>query len=190
MLKNILLCIMILLAPSAYAQELTKKEQAIIRIVSQHAEFCFLKNDTRIRLSYLKKGGMSKQDALEKFANNDEMKIMVYEVYGDSELSDDIDYFNKCIEDKNAKLQPTSSEAVASWAIQIAAIPNKERAEKFQDKLKQNNYNTYIVVDGNTYRVFVGPYIVKEDAIRIQQEIKQKFHELGIIRPYVPNKNN
>lgn len=77
-----------------------------------------------------------------------------------------------------------------SWIIQVAATSTKESAEKIQSKLKENSYTAYITIDSNIYRVFVGPYIVKEDAIRVAQEIEKRFKEKGIVRPFVPSKNN
>lgn len=105
MLKKILLCIMILFIPSTYAQGLTKKEQSIVYIVSQHGSLCFLKTAMRTQISHLKKAGMSKQEALTKFAVDNETKLMVYEIYDSNGLSDEIDYFDNCMNYRNSKLQ-------------------------------------------------------------------------------------
>lgn len=84
--------------------------------------------------------------------------------------------------------KPNAQGITPSWTIQVAAVSNLQNAEAFTNKLRKANYNAYTRTEGNVHRVFVGPFIEKAEASRVQQSIEKQFKEKGIIREFVPEK--
>lgn len=84
---------------------------------------------------------------------------------------------------------PNTHEILPSWTIQVAAVSNKENANAFTNKLRKANYNAYMRIDGKMYRIFVGPFVQKTEAMRVQKLIEKQFKEKGIIREFKPESN-
>lgn len=82
--------------------------------------------------------------------------------------------------------QPNNNGITPTWSIQLAAVSNLKNAEAFSNKLRKANYNAYIRSEGNIHRVFVGPVIDKNEAVRIQQQIQKRFNEKGIVKEFKP----
>lgn len=81
----------------------------------------------------------------------------------------------------------------AAWIIQIASFSNKENAVSFVDKLKKAGHKTYrqdITTDKNKtiYRVYTGPYIRKEEAVKALKDVNEVSKLNGIIMVFDPTK--
>lgn len=88
----------------------------------------------------------------------------------------------------NAVNQFNSSELSKTWTILIAATTNIKNAEKILMKLRKANYNAYTRSEDKIVRVFVGPFIDKSVANKVNEQIQQQFNEKGIIREFKPSK--
>ncbi|MFD1260021.1 SPOR domain-containing protein [Entomomonas asaccharolytica] len=84
--------------------------------------------------------------------------------------------------------QPNAQGITPSWTVQVAAGSNLQNAETFTNKLRQANYNAYIRSEGNMHRVFVGPFIEKAEAARVQKSIEKQFKEKGFVTEFKPEK--
>lgn len=84
--------------------------------------------------------------------------------------------------------KPNAQGITSTWVIQVAAVSNLQNAEAFTEKLRKANYNASIRSSGNIHRVFVGPFIDKTEAARVQQSIEKQFKEKGIIREFIPER--
>lgn len=88
-----------------------------------------------------------------------------------------------------ATTTPKANEITPSWTVQVAAVSSKENASAFTNKLRKANYNAYMRMDGKMYRIFVGPFVQKTEAARVQKLIEKQFREKGIIREFKPEAN-
>jgi DedD protein len=81
----------------------------------------------------------------------------------------------------------------AAWVIQIASFSNKENATKFIEKLKKSKHPAYkkIVKKNNqtVYRIFVGPYIDKQDAQKSLSSVNELSPSPGILQVFDPSKH-
>lgn len=84
--------------------------------------------------------------------------------------------------------KPNAQGITSTWVIQVAAVSNLQNAEAFTEKLRKANYNASTRSSGNIHRVFVGPFIDKTEAARVQQSIEKQFKEKGIIREFIPER--
>lgn len=84
--------------------------------------------------------------------------------------------------------QPNDQGITATWVIQVVAVSNLQNAEAFTDKLRKANYNASTRSSGNIHRVFVGPFIDKAEAARVQQSIAKQFKEKGFITEFKPER--
>lgn len=82
----------------------------------------------------------------------------------------------------------TASNITPTWSVQLVALTSRENADKFKEKLRASGYNAYIRTEGKYHRVFVGPVIDKNEAVRMQQQLYKQFKEKGIVREAVPEK--
>jgi len=87
----------------------------------------------------------------------------------------------------NTVNQSNSSELTKTWTILIAATTNIDNAEKLLAKLRKANYTAYTRSEDKIIRVFVGPFIDKSVAGKVNEQIQQQFNEKGIIREFKPS---
>lgn len=80
------------------------------------------------------------------------------------------------------------SALTKTWTVQIAVTTNIETAEKLLLKLRKANYNAYTRSEDKIVRVFVGPFIDKSVANKVNEQIQQQFNEKGIIREFKPSR--
>lgn len=96
--------------------------------------------------------------------------------------SSNIKYINNTVDQSN------NSELSKTWTILIAVTTNIENAEKLLVNLRKANYNAYTRSENKIIRVFVGPFIDKSLAIKVNEQIQQKFNEKGIISEFKPSR--
>ncbi len=81
----------------------------------------------------------------------------------------------------------------AAWVIQVASFSKESNAKKMVSKLKANNYKAYrrkVISGGQTvFRVFVGPYIEKDDAQKTLSSISILSESNAILKPFDPIKH-
>lgn len=84
--------------------------------------------------------------------------------------------------------EPEANGLTPTWTVQVAAVSNLKNAEAFVEKLRKANYNAYVRSEGNIHRVFVGPFIEKVQANKVQQQIQKQFNESGIVIVFKPER--
>lgn len=67
-----------------------------------------------------------------------------------------------------------------SWAVQLASLSNRARAEELQNKLRSQGFTAYIRVAEGMSRVFVGPLLERAEAERVSAQIARQ-HKLSPI---------
>ena len=81
---------------------------------------------------------------------------------------------------KSASSKPSSKpSSQPQYSIRVGAFKNKQNALRMQNKLKRQGYKSYItstkVKDETYYRVFVGPYSLKEALSYYNQLATQNY---------------
>lgn len=82
----------------------------------------------------------------------------------------------------------------AGWIIQVASFTNKENADSFVDKLRQQGITAYQRTSKepgskSIYRVFAGPFIEKAGAEKALIQVNQLSGSRGILQIYDPTKH-
>ncbi len=81
----------------------------------------------------------------------------------------------------------------AAWVIQIASFSNQENATNFVDKLKASGHPAYKkqAKQNNKaiYRIFVGPYVDKQDAQKTLKSVNKLSPSTGMLQVYDPSKH-
>lgn len=77
-----------------------------------------------------------------------------------------------------------------AWVVQVGSFGQKEAAEKLLKTLQSEGHKAYlrsVITDkGTMHRLFVGPKIDKEDAIKTKSIIDKKLKVDARIYPYKP----
>lgn len=86
---------------------------------------------------------------------------------------------------------PAAAEAVetpdpmARWVVQLGSFSNAANATKLVERLRRDSMSAYqeeLTSSGSTiYRVRVGPFLEKEEALRTQQRVSQQLSIDGVV---------
>ncbi len=68
-----------------------------------------------------------------------------------------------------------------SWFVQVGVFGNEVNARNLHNKLADAGYKVYIQKDGNLSKVRVGPFMQRENAINVQNRLKQQGQETSLI---------
>jgi DedD protein len=77
--------------------------------------------------------------------------------------------------------EPASGQrvGVSAWVVQLGSFENKENALALEAKLKEQGYSAFIdsppARAEEIFRVRVGPELLRSEATRLQQELKEKL---------------
>lgn len=84
----------------------------------------------------------------------------------------------------------TVADLPDAWVVQVGSFGQKEAAEKLLKTLQSEGHKTYlrsVITDkGTMHRLFVGPKIDKEDAIKTKSIIDKQLRVDARIYPYKP----
>jgi DedD protein len=77
---------------------------------------------------------------------------------------------------------------VTGWVVQVGSFSQKANAEKLRDKLRKMGMASFVVTgmsnNKKVHRVRVGPEINRNDAEKIQAQIKEKTKLSGLVMKY------
>lgn len=77
-----------------------------------------------------------------------------------------------------------------AWVIQVGSFSERTKAESLSNRLKQDGHKSYVepvkLSQGQMYRVFIGPNILKKDALDVQQRVEEKYRVQTILRKIEP----
>jgi DedD protein len=77
---------------------------------------------------------------------------------------------------------------VTGWVVQVGSFSQKANAEKLRDKLRKMGMASFVVTgmsnNKKVHRVRVGPEIDRNDAEKIQAQIKEKTKLSGLVMKY------
>lgn len=73
-----------------------------------------------------------------------------------------------------------------SWAVQLASLSNRARAEELQKKLRGQGFTAYIRSAEGMSRVFVGPLIERAEADRVSAQIARQYKLSPIVVRFQP----
>lgn len=82
----------------------------------------------------------------------------------------------------------TNHMGATAWVVQLGSFASEENAKKLNEKLRQAGYPAFVEPlknkSGMSYRVRVGPELLRSDAAALQQKLKQSMQIDGIIVRY------
>lgn len=73
-----------------------------------------------------------------------------------------------------------------AWTLQVASFADPENAKHLVADLRQRELLAYTQSRAKVTQVFVGPYINKNQAERLQLRLEQEMHLSSILRKYQP----
>lgn len=73
-----------------------------------------------------------------------------------------------------------------SWAVQLASLSNRVRAEELQKKLRGQGFAAYIRTAEGMSRVFVGPLIERGEAERVSAQLARQYKLSPIVVRFQP----
>ena len=87
------------------------------------------------------------------------------------------------------KALPTGKEmGVQAWIVQLGSFTSKENAQLLNDKLRDQGFTAFVEPlkqrSGVIYRVRVGPELLRSDAEKVHDKIKQSIQMDGLVVPY------
>lgn len=90
---------------------------------------------------------------------------------------------------RDSQTNTISSTAVPlAWVVQLGSFSDKENVQRLLSTLKQMKLDAYTRVinhdDQVTIKVFVGPYINRQDVDKVQQSLQRALNLKGVIKKY------
>lgn len=79
---------------------------------------------------------------------------------------------------------PMPNKAVTipdAWVVQLGAFSNQDNASRLIKRLRQQGFDAYSKVGGDTTKVFIGPETRKVQAEKIAQRLQQKMQIKGMV---------
>lgn len=73
-----------------------------------------------------------------------------------------------------------------SWSVQVASLSSVENAQNLQNSLRSQGYSAYVRHVQGMHRVFVGPFIERQEAERIKQGLSQRQRLDGFVVRFKP----
>ncbi len=77
-----------------------------------------------------------------------------------------------------------------AWAVQVAAMSDRKKADALIAQLKLNGLPAYSVIGksekGETVRVFIGPKLDKAQAVKIKQQVDKEMGLNTMVVPFTP----
>lgn len=79
----------------------------------------------------------------------------------------------------------TPSDPLVRWVVQVGSFSSEANADRLVDRLRQDSLSAYQeqVSNNNSviYRVRVGPYLEREEAIRVNRQVSEKLSLDGVV---------
>jgi len=86
---------------------------------------------------------------------------------------------------KTASIAPSQDKDLKSWVIQVGSFGSEKNANEFKDRLRKKNFNSYVAAikskKGTLYRLFVGPELSHDIALKTQQRLETTFNAKTIL---------
>ncbi|AOM40881.1 endolytic peptidoglycan transglycosylase RlpA [Xenorhabdus hominickii] len=77
---------------------------------------------------------------------------------------------------------PISTGAVGSYIVQVGAVSIEQKAKEWQQSLSQRfNVQGRIIQFGNIYRVQLGPFSSRQEAVELQNKLTDQMHQSSFI---------
>ncbi|MDC9727884.1 MAG: SPOR domain-containing protein [Methyloprofundus sp.] len=77
-------------------------------------------------------------------------------------------------------IAPSTDEHLKSYVIQVGSFNSKTNANEFKDRLRQQKFTAYVTPikskNGTSYRLFVGPELGHDIALKTQQRLEKTFN--------------
>lgn len=73
------------------------------------------------------------------------------------------------------------------WTLAIATFKTRENASRLAKKLTESDYPVYQITQGNLFKVYVGTGVLRKDAERFREKLKNEFSLNGIVVMYSDN---
>lgn len=93
----------------------------------------------------------------------------------------------------DARKNVHAHQNVDAWVIQAGSFKNEDNAIALLDKLKgtMSSFSETVIVDDKpVYRVYVGPTLSKQVALKMKSQLKQDFDTEGLLLTYHPIKES
>ena len=74
--------------------------------------------------------------------------------------------------------------------VQVASLSNKEAASKLRDELQAEGHKAYVrtvtTANGSVTRVFIGPKLDKEEALKVKAEVDKRLKVNAMVLRFKP----
>ena len=78
-----------------------------------------------------------------------------------------------------------NSELPMNWVVQVGSFSSEDNANQLIKKLSEQSFNAFVIEreenDGESFRVRVGPFNEKSEAMKVLSIIEQKFGLVGFL---------
>ena len=78
-----------------------------------------------------------------------------------------------------------NSELLMNWVVQVGSFSSEDNANQLIKKLSEQSFNAFVIEreenDGESFRVRVGPFNEKSEAMKVLSIIEQKFGLVGFL---------
>ncbi|MFV1982334.1 MAG: SPOR domain-containing protein [Thiohalomonadales bacterium] len=93
----------------------------------------------------------------------------------------------KPVENENTQADIKTLKAT-TWVIQVGSFSNKKNALALQEKLRKKKYHAFVEAVSKksevSYRVRIGPELIKNSAETTKERLKKEMHINGIVMRY------
>ena len=77
-----------------------------------------------------------------------------------------------------------------AWVVQVGSFSEEGKANDLNTRLKGEGYKSYVetvsLPQGQMHRVFIGPNILKKDAVEAQRQVEERYRVQTILRKFEP----
>lgn len=77
-----------------------------------------------------------------------------------------------------------------AWVVQVASLSSKEAASKLRDELQAEGHKAYVrtvtTANGSVTRVFIGPKLDKEEALKVKAEVDKRLKVNAMVLRFKP----
>jgi DedD protein len=90
--------------------------------------------------------------------------------------------------EKPAKAPVVADKITQGWVVQVGTFSSAENANHLRDKLKSHGHTVHMesvtLAGKKAQRLRVGPFSNKEQAVKVQTQIRKELHVLGVVQSY------
>ena len=167
-------------------QEESKIQELPPRISQSKEEFLDWDGSTESLKSRINSVERNDRAGTEGFSENDPPDVQQAE-QPTLDFDDSLDKLEASIENqfRQGAKSEGNSEPPVNWVVQVGSFSSEDNANQLIKKLSEQSFNAFVIEreenDGESFRVRVGPFNEKSEAMKVLSIIEQKFGLVGFL---------